>query len=324
MKSQLAVATENAVHFMKAGSEPTLFVMFHTGLMGHNVRCVTTLPGEVYAGTRGAFVFGCKDGENWEALLEGIKFPHVESIAPHASLPNTLLCGTSPPAVFRSDDRGQNWTEVPGLNDVPGAANWTYPPPTYMARVRSVVTHPQQTDLVMAGIQVGGVAATLGAGQDWADRHTGLPRDLRCLVQPKGAPTRLYAGTESNFFRSDDLGETWNLSSKGIPYPFIEDIAVDPNNPDRLMLVTHRAREGPGAAIFTSQNGGQNWDICAKGVTNLERCRVTTMAGNGEEFFFGTDSGDLYGSTNFGEFWACLKTGLRGINDLAVIDFDFG
>ena len=318
MNSQLAVATENAVHFMKAGSEPTAFIMFHTGLTGHDVRCLTTLGGEVFAGTRGSYVWSCRDGENWVPLLEGIKFPHVAALAPHATHPDTLLCGTSPPMVFRSDDRGQNWTEVSGLNDVPAAANWTYYAPTYMARVRSVVTHPQQAELVMAAVQIGGVAATLD-GQSWNDRHTGLPRDVRCMVQPKGAPTRLYAGTESNFFRSDDLGDTWTLTSKGVPYPFVEDIAVDPNNPDQVVLVTHRAREGPGAAVFTSQNGGQNWDICAKGVTNLERCRVTSVTGNGEEFFFGTDTGDLYGTTNFGEFWACLKTGLRPINDLAIL-----
>lgn len=322
MKSKLAVATQKAVHFMKAGSEPTAFIMTHTGLMGHEVRCLTTLAGEVFAGTRGAFVFACSDGENWSARLEGLKFPHIESLNRHAGSPDTLLCGTSPPAVFRSNDRGQNWTEVSGLNDVPGAANWTYPPPTYMARVRSVVTHPQQSDLVIAGIQVGGVAATLD-GQGWSDRHTGLPRDIRCIVQPAGAPARLYAGSESNFFRSDDLGENWNLSSKGIPYPYAEDMAVDPNYPDRIVLVTHRHRDGPGAAIFTSSNGGESWDICARGVGNLENCRVQTVVGNGEEFFLGTDSGELYGTTNFGEFWACLKTGLQPINDLAIIDFDF-
>ena len=40
-----------------------------------------------------------------------------------------LYAGTEPAYLFRGDDLGDTWTELPGLRAVPSVESWTFPAP---------------------------------------------------------------------------------------------------------------------------------------------------------------------------------------------------
>ncbi|MEO1959830.1 MAG: hypothetical protein ABGW82_02435, partial [Paracoccus sp. (in: a-proteobacteria)] len=51
----------------------------------------------------------------------------------------TLFLGTSPAALYRSDDLGESWAEIPSLLEVAGTGKWTFPPPPHIPHVKHIV-----------------------------------------------------------------------------------------------------------------------------------------------------------------------------------------
>ena len=85
------------------------------------------------------------------------------------------------------------------------------------------------------------------------------------LVHPTDPQRLLIAVSAAGVYRSDDGGETWSASNRGIVVPFMPDapapefgqcvhkVARDPDDPDRLYLQHH-------GGIYTSDNGGDSWE----------------------------------------------------------------
>jgi len=66
----------------------------------------------------------------------------------------------------------------------------------------------------------------------------------------------ILAGTRTGVFRSDDLGETWQAANRGLTTPYVRWLAYHPEISDREFAGTEPA------AVFLSQDGGQNWQEC--------------------------------------------------------------
>ena len=96
-------------------------------LENQDVRCLAADPLEtsvVYAGTQGNGVMRSNDqGQSWQqAGLSGII---VKSLAVSKADPGIIYAGTkSPPAIFVSRDKGDNWTELKGFRSV---RRWYWP-----------------------------------------------------------------------------------------------------------------------------------------------------------------------------------------------------
>ena len=139
-------------------------------------------------------------------------------------------------------------------------------------------------------------------------------------------PERLFAYVDvGGVYRSDNGGDTWRMIHGGLPvgdgYQCVRGLAVDPQNPDRLVIgVGNQWTENRG--IFLSTNAGESWKkvLDAQFLGNEEhRSTGFVFARTPEGVLLAGTAGDgLWSSTDGGETWKL--EGLEGfhISDIKV------
>ncbi len=135
-----------------------------------------------------------------------------------------------------------------------------------------------------------------------------------------GAPNRLYAHVDvGGVYRSDDSGKTWRMIHGGLPvgdgYLCVRGLAVDPGNPDRLVIAVGNQWTS-NRGIFLSTNAGDTWlKVLDVPFLGNEQHRSTgfvfaqTPAG---EWLAGSAGAGLWKSSDRGGTWAL--DGLEGVN----------
>jgi len=73
------------------------------------------------------------------------------------------------------------------------------------------------------------------------------------LVVDPTQPTRAYAAGAGGVSRSDDAGQTWQLSGRGLPSGPVRALALDPHEPKWLYAAMS------GRALYVSENGADTW-----------------------------------------------------------------
>jgi len=126
------------------------------GLVGTDVRCVTSMQHHIFVGTNGAGLYSSTDwGETWTPInngLSGTKFRAIESKG------TTLFAGgETGTGVFRSTDSGANWTLLSG-----GLPSGSY---------RGFASNSQ---LIVAGSFGAGVFYSTDNGDTWSTINEGL------------------------------------------------------------------------------------------------------------------------------------------------------
>jgi len=101
-------------------------------------------------------------------------------------------------------------------------------------------------------------------------------------------------------YRSTNFGRTWQSVNFGLGAASIEDIAVNPLNPNIVVVITRGLSYPVGGHIFKTVNGGQTWqETYDIGGYNLQYCDGVLYAAT----FYG-----LIKSYNFGSTWELVKT----------------
>jgi len=166
------------------------------------------------------------------------------------------------------------------------------------------------------------------------------------LVHPDDPTRLLIAVSAAGVYRSDDSGDTWRAANHGIVATFlpgsptpefgqcVHKVSRDASDPERLYLQHHDG-------IYRSDDGGDTWTAMQYRCTPDGRCTVwrTTDAGgswtplteglpqedahltilrdgfttDGDDpagLYFGTRSGEVYGSVDDGDSWRLLAAHL--------------
>jgi len=162
-------------------------------------------------------------------------------------------------------------------------------------RLRGVVVHPDNPNIIYVGSVSGGVWKSTDRGVSWFPTMNDLiTLNISALVMKPGDPNTLYAGTGEGFFFTDNLpgrgilktmdgGNTWKRVhiAQGLNSPFITAIAVSPAEPNVVyaagrQAAPQRANIYPPlpvetipdrgvSAIFKSVDGGETWQDVTKG-----------------------------------------------------------
>src|SRR3546814_4461891 len=90
-----------------------------------------------------------------------------------ADQPGTIWAGTLPAALFRSNDRGENWALVDSLWTVPERQGW-FGGGYDHAGIHSVHVDPRDGGRLTVGISSGGVWKSDDAGGSWRQVGRGL------------------------------------------------------------------------------------------------------------------------------------------------------
>lgn len=156
-------------------------------------------------------------------------------------------------SVYRSIDGGQTWLlRSAGLNTIDAGE-------IVLAAHPSLPGH-----LALAGAR--GVFFTSDSGRNWRRRDSGLPvssssfRSVDIAYAPS-APARLYLATAAEgLYRSQDGGQSWSAVGGASLPSRLDRIAIDPVDPDRVLVWAVQRNTGDfPASLYRSLDGGLNF-----------------------------------------------------------------
>jgi photosystem II stability/assembly factor-like uncharacterized protein len=176
----------------------------------------------VYAGTGNGLYKSTDGGNNWTELSLPAKIIYALTIDP--STPEVLYAGTYDGGMFKSSNRGLDWSPInEGLTDL---------------RILSIAINPRNSQVLYAGTERGGVFKSTNSGIDWeAVSRTGS----NIALDPSDPDTLYISELFADIYRSKDGGNTWlSLSSGLFSKPFVC-LAVDPTARRTLFLGTASA-----------------------------------------------------------------------------------
>src|ERR1700753_537253 len=220
-------------------------------LVGYQPDCLAIDPlhqERIYCGTSDQGLWqSINAGATWGPISDGISSKQVTSVAvsqiDQVNNAGIVYAGTEPSVIYRSENQGKSWQELPALNALPSATSWSFPPRPWTSHIRWITPDPLVSGRVFAAIEAGALVRSLDGGQTWEDRKPDGPFDTHTLVMHRLAPDRLYSAAGDGFMRpnngfvqSNDGGETWYRPDDGLGYHYLWSVAADPANPDTLMI----------------------------------------------------------------------------------------
>ena len=220
-------------------------------------------------------------GKDWTPVDSGLTSKIVWSLSTNGS---DIFAGTAR-GLFVSGDSGKSWVESDsGLPKNPDVISIAADGPEIFAAVYDV-----------AGNHNGGVFRSVDTGKIWNSASSGLAGiDVFVLFNSDG---RLFAGTDSGVFFSDDHGGNWVCAARTSLYATA--INGFARSEDGIFA-------GTAAGVFCSTDNGQNWSPAGPGIIATQ---VFTMAkGNGEILAGGYQG--IWSTTNCGTTWTDVDKSL--------------
>ncbi len=281
---------------------------------------------------------------------KGRAVDHIFCLTPgHASEPGAWYAGTSPQGLFCSEDGGSSWDEVLGFHDHPMFDAWTggdEDAPPQGPKLHSILIDPRNPDHMYLGMSRGGIFESEDKGADWRPLNQGCAADFipapnpeyghdphRVLLHPL-MPDRLYQQNRCGIYRMDRPEARWiriglNMPRKigDIGFPIVQ----HPRDPDTVWVfpmdgtsVWPRTSPEGRPAVYVTHNAGKRWMRQDKGLPTSQAwftVKRKAMAADSQDpvgLYFGTTSGEIWGSRNEGDSWTCLVSHLPHICSIEV------
>lgn len=275
-------------------------------------------PSRLYCGTFGNGVWRSDDGgKSWVWVGHGLPRGRVTAIAVSA-LEQTpahglVYVGTDPSAVFVSADGGEMWEDRPGLEELPSAPEWSFPPRPGTHHVRWIECDPHKAGRLYVSIEAGALIRSMNGGRTWEDRKEDGPRDAHRIGTHPQAKDRVYAAAGEGYFESRDGGESWGQWGAGLEDRYCWSLAVDQRDPDTVLV---SASPGPTFAhdpkaaesrIYRRARG-VTWEPVTDGLPPAIGTTAPILAIDPVEpgVFYAASNRGVYRSTDGGHRWEAL------------------
>jgi photosystem II stability/assembly factor-like uncharacterized protein len=285
-------------------------------LGGSGAQCLAVDPADpdtLYAGLREGGVRMTRDGgRTW--LDCGLPEPGVFSLAVSAA-DGAVYAGSEPSRLFRSDDRGENWRELEALLELPSRPTWSFPPRPWTSHVRWIAPSPHDAELILVGIELGGLMRSADGGETWQDHRPGAQPDVHSLAWHPRARSRAYEAGGGGAAYSEDAGETWRPADEGRDRHYTWSVAVDTEDPELWYVSAStgpfaaHGRGDPQARIYR-RRADEPWFELADGLPEpLPAMPYALVAADGR-LFAGLANGEIWESGDRGDTWrACAVRG---------------
>jgi photosystem II stability/assembly factor-like uncharacterized protein len=272
-------------------------------------------PDRVFCGTfEGGLRRSSDAGETWARVGEGTLPRSVTSVTVSPHDPDVVYAGTEPSGVYRSADGGETWTRLPGLTDLPSAAEWSFPPRPDTHHVRWIEVGPADPSHMFVAVEAGALVQTHDGGDTWEERVVSARRDTHSMAIHPDAPDVVRAAAGDGYAESRDGGESWTYPQEGLTHRYCWSVAVDPGDPGRLLVSAAagaRSAHTPTSAasyLYRRVDGTRDGTGSVDGSTDVAWERLDDAGvptGEGvlrPTLAAGVDAGDLFALTDRGLF----------------------
>jgi photosystem II stability/assembly factor-like uncharacterized protein len=312
MTALFAATGDGIAHITHRGEAWTV----KTSLAGSSAQCLALDPRRrsvLYAGTRGHGVWKSGDsGANWQDL----HLPEADVFSLAISpADGSLYAGCEPSKLFRSGDEGETWEELEALGALPSAPTWSFPPRPWTSHVRWIAANPHDAELLLVGIELGGLMVSRDGGRTWADHRPGAQRDVHALAWHPRVPGRAYEAGGGGAAWSRDWGETWEPADSGRDRHYTWALALDPDDPDCWYVSASPGprqahADGNAQAVICRWRGAGPWQSLGGGLPQPLDSMPYALASAGGNLYAGLRDGRLYTGDDAGDSWHLLD--LRG------------
>jgi photosystem II stability/assembly factor-like uncharacterized protein len=314
-------------------------------------------PRTLYAGAwqmdeNGGGIYISHDGgRTWTSNPE-MEGKSVRSLAQAPSNPKMLVAGAIS-GVYRSKDGGRTWTQIspqssgeihkvesiaidPNDPRIIYAGTWHLPWKTTDggatwhnikegliddSDVFSIILDPKFPSTVYLSA-CSGIYKSESAGEQFK-KVQGIPstaRRTRVLMQDPKNLNVVYAGTTEGLYKTLDGGTAWTRMTG--PDVIINDIYVDPQNPQRVLLATDRS------GVLASDNAGASFEASNRGISQRQVTALLQDARHPETMYAGVVNDKLYGGVfvteDGGRNWTQRSQGLDGRDVFSLAQADDG
>jgi hypothetical protein len=248
--------------------------------------------------------------------------------------PNVLYCGVEPAALFETRDSGESWSLVRGLFDHPHRPRWM--PGNGGLALHTILLDPANNQRMYVAISAGGVYRTDDGGTNWTAQNRGIrvtfmpdkgPEFGQCvhkIAMHPAHPERLFLQNHWGLYRSDNYAENWTDIANGVPSDFGFAVVMHPRNPDCVYIVPVESDEFRCACdgrlrVYRTRNRGASWEPLMRGLPQKRayetvlRDAMTADSFDPVGIYFGTRSGQLFGSRDEGRTWQKILEGLPAV-----------
>jgi hypothetical protein len=265
----------------------------------------------------------------------------------HANEPDCWYAGTAPQGLFRSEDGGNTWTPFSCINDDPDYRRWmgSFQDGTPDGpKLHSIIVDPRDPKHLYFAMSGGGVHESVNGGETFTPLLDGLEvvegfdagdptfHDPHCLCPSH--PDRLYQQNHCGIYRLDRPSTTWVRIGRTMPaevgdigFPMV----VHPRDADRAWVfpmdggtVWPRTSPDGRPAAYTTGDGGERWQRQDVGLPanqawwTVKRQAMCSDTHDPLGLYFGTTSGELWGSRDEGASWHCIARHLPEIYAVSV------
>ena len=226
-------------------------------------------------------------GLKFRSIGPGVESGRVMSIAVNPKQTNEFYVGVASGGVWKTVNDGTTWTPV-FSNEGSYSVGW-------------VALDPNDSSVVWVGsgesnsqrsVSYGdGIYRSVDGGKNWENlglkksEHIGRvvidPRDSKVVYVSAEGP--LWGpGGDRGVYKTVDGGKTWKAVLTISENTGVNDIAIDPSNPDILYASAYQRRRhvftlidgGPESAIYKSTDAGATWNKLKSGLPTVEMGRI--------------------------------------------------
>jgi photosystem II stability/assembly factor-like uncharacterized protein len=246
---------------------------------------------------------------------------------------HTYYMGTTGGGLWKTDDRGINWTNISDgyfKTGSVGAVSVAESDPNVVYvgmgehAVRGVMTHGGD-----------GVYKSTDAGKTWKKMGLDLTQHIaRIVIHPKDPNTVFVAAqgalysksTERGIFKSSDGGATWKKVLYVDEKTGCNELSMDANNPRILYasmwehgrLPWKVISGGAGSGLYKSLDSGETWEKMTEGLPKeMGKMAIAVCPSNSEKVYaliesdWEKEAGGLYVSNNAGKSWSQVTSDHR-------------
>jgi len=234
---------------------------------------------------KGAFFFSSDQSrKQWKMSGPHLSGWDVYSFFGESGGSKRIWAGTSHysygPTFRVTDDFGATWQQLDARPQYPLETGWK------LNRIWQIVPHPTDPRTLFAGVEEAGLFVTRDRGESW--------QEISALTRQPGR-------------------EKWFPGNGGL---CLHTILIDPKNPQRMWVGISAV------GVFRTEDGGASWKNLNKGLPSLATgsdeesslCCVHKMVLDPRDAntLYMQYHGGVFKSTNSGEGWTPIETGLPG------------